>query len=227
MLRLTQSFLISAVLFAAPSWQVKAPTEWTRLDATQVLTHSPWVVKVQPAVLPQRSVAQRRDGGKTGGGHAIGLDQLGASSLTGFGGNKPSRRKAAPAPLEVRWESSRAVRMAEVKVGEADFPKWDGDYYAVAVYDIAGLTEVDEKTLPSELKKEAYLKRAGKKDLRPVRVEVVLLESNLARVTYLFPRTEVMTAADQQIGFIAQIGRLYVAYNFATNSMQLQGKLEL
>ena len=132
-----------------------------------------------------------------------------------------------PAPLEIRWESSPAVRAAEAKAGEVDAPKWSGDYYAVAIYDVAGYTEMDQKTLPAELKKEAFLKRPGKKDLKPVRVDVVLLESNLLRIVYLFPRTEEITAADEQIGFVATIGRLYVAYNFATGQMQLQGKLAL
>ncbi|HXP83631.1 MAG TPA: hypothetical protein VN841_02870 [Bryobacteraceae bacterium] len=62
----------------------------------------------------------------------------------------------------VRWESALPVRAAERKVGEAGAPVWQGDYYTIAVYDVAPPYHWN---LANELKGLAFLKRDKKKDL--------------------------------------------------------------
>ena len=198
---------------ADPSWKTKPIRQWTAEDARQVLGDSPWVKHASIAILPQRSEAQMREGGKMGGG----------GKNAGLG---PLSDVGRDSTLEVRWESAGAVRAAELKAGDTG-PDWDGDYYAIAVYDVPGITPLSQKTLQSDLKQTTLLKRDGKKDLKPARVEIALLGRNLARMVYLFPRSPEITLADERVQFVAQIGRLYIVQFFDLAAMQFEGKLDL
>jgi len=214
------------VLAADPSWMNKEVLSWSQEDAVQVLTRSPWVAASTVTILPARSEAQERDGGRMGGGKAVGLEALQPSILMGFG--KASKGFASTIEkrktLTVRWASAMPIRSAEKKAGE-DAPSWEGNYYAISVYGVPGLE--DRRTLPVELAKAALLKRSGKKDVKPARVEVILTDEKLATLVYLFPRTEELTIRDRQIWFTAQIGQLFLEQSFDAGEMQLQGKLEL
>lgn len=210
---LSLPFLAVLMLAADPTWKDKQISQWDERDANQVLAGSPWVKRIAPTLLRQLNEAQLRDAGRMGGGKGVGLDRKKDDS-------KPR------AVLTVRWESALPVRTAELKAGEQDAPDWDGDYYAIAIYDVPGLKPADQKNT-GELKRTAVLRREGKKDLKPVRVDVVLFGAGMARLVYLFPRSVKLTAADPHILFVAQIGRLYLAPIFDTAEMQLDGKLEL
>ena len=234
MRRLSRSTLLlifAALLLAAdPPWKSKTISQWGAVDASQVLANSPWVKLVTPAILPQPSEAQLRDGGRMGGGKGTGFEGIDQSILTGIGGNKQPERAIASTKrgaLTVRWESALPVRTAELKAREAGAPDWDGDFYAIAIYDVPGLSGSDMTRIGGDLKRTAFLKREGKKDLRPARVEVVPLGNAMARVVYLFPRSEAITVEDKFVEFVAQIGRIYLAPTFSTGEMQFQGKLEL
>jgi hypothetical protein len=219
-------FSAALVLAADPSWSNKNVLAWSEEDAVQVLTRSPWVAAATVTILPARSEAQSRDGGRMGGGKGAGLEALEPSILMGFG--KASKGFASTIEkrktLTVRWESALPIRSAEQKAGE-DAPTWEGDYYAIAVYGVAGLE--DRRTLPVELTKGAFLRRSGKKDLKPARVEVIPTDEKLATLVYLFPRSEQITKLDRQIWFTAQIGQLFLEQAFDAGEMQLHGKLEL
>lgn len=131
------------------------------------------------------------------------------------------------APIEVRWESALPVRVAELKAGETGAPDWEGDYYAIAVYDVPGVTPALEKNLPGLLKQTTSLKRNGQKDLKPVRVDIALLGGNLARIVYLFPRSAQLATGNTRVEFVSQIGQIVVTQFFETGEMQLEGKVEL
>src|SRR5271157_4057930 len=153
------------------SWRTKPLAQWNEEDAKQILASSPWVKKAVAAIIPERSEAQLRDGGRMGGGEGMGLDALDASILTGIGGTRQRGKGAGTlfsehGALVVRWESALPVRTAELKAGEGGAPDWDGEYYAIAVYDVPGLSSADPKSLAGELKKAAALKRDGKKDVK-------------------------------------------------------------
>jgi hypothetical protein len=165
-----------------------------------------------------------------GAGQSVGIDAIGgASALTGVGANnQPSGGRARPKALqvEVRWESALPVRAAELKAREEDLPEWEGSVYAIAVYDVPDL-DVNRKALTKWLGKEAYLKRDGKKDLKPVGVNLLPQEGGLTTIVYLFPRSEEITAEDQRVEFTAVFGRLSLAQYFYPAQMRFQGKLEL
>jgi hypothetical protein len=215
------------LLAAEPAWKTKEVSQWSAEDAQQLLKSSPWVKKTVATVLPKRSEAQQRDSGRMGGGEGAGIEALSPGNFIGFG--RPSRRFAAnmrdQRTVIVRWESSLPVHSAEAKISDMDAPTWDGQYYAIAVYGVPGLE--DQKKLPVELRKTAFLRREGKKDALPARVDLVYTDEKSAIVLYLFPLTAGITAKDRDIWFAAQIGQLFVEQNFDAGEMQFHGKLEL
>ena len=221
--------LFAALLTASgPSWTSKAPRQWDEADAKQLLSESPWVRKAAPVELLRRNESEMRTSGLMGTGQSAGLDALSASALTGIGARQPAHRGARPRGLqvEVRWESALPVRAAELKAGEEDLPEWEGSVYAIAVYDVPGLN-VNQKALPKGLGKEAYLKRDGKRDLKPVGVTLLPQEGGLTTIVYLFPRSEEITLEDKRVEFAAVFGTLSLAQYFYPPQMQFLGKLEI
>ena len=181
-------------------------------DGSQALLDSPWVKHASVSILPERGEGQLRDGGKMGGGgKRAGLAKV----------------KTPPGTLDVRWESAAPIRTAESKAADTPGPRWDGDYYAIAVYGVPGITPGNERGLRSELKQSSFLRRRGKKDLKPARVDVAVLADHSARILYLFPRSAAITPEDRRVEFVSQIGRFVVAPWFNLADMTYQGKLEL
>ena len=81
-------------------------------------------------------------------------------------------------------------------------------------------------TLESELKKQAVLKRAGKKDVKPSGVEVHERDDG-PLIIFLFPRSAEITSSDRDVTLDAQIGRLKFAAEFQPEEMVYDGKLAL
>jgi len=192
-----------------------------------VLTDSPWVRLVEPGVVRDLSVAARRDGGDWDAdiGHGVGIAGTG---ILGKTREQLAIARAHEKPPEetvmLRWESALPVRVAEQKTGETDAPILQGDDYAIAIYAIA---TPDKWNIKNQLKGVAFLKRDGKKDVKPSRVDILRQADGKATVIYIFPRSVEITKKDQRVEFWAQIGRLVVAQNFFPKDMQLQGELQL
>jgi hypothetical protein len=103
----------------------------------------------------------------------------------------------------------------------------EGDGYRIAVYGVPGGDfKGDPQHLGEPLKNLAALKREGKRDVRPVRVEVFQRETDVV-VVYLFPLSAEITRNDQRVQFEAHIGRIVVAQSFELSEMEYMGKLEL
>jgi hypothetical protein len=221
--------LCAALLTAAysPSWKNTPIPQWSDEEAKQLLADSPWVKQVQLDKVRDLSKFERRDGGdwEAGIGPTVGLAALGffgpwreALAL------ERAHERADLGKVMVRWESAFPVRAAESKIGQAAAPAWQGDYYAIAVYD---LPRPHRWHLADELKGVSFLKRDKRKDLKPARVVVLPNADGLATYVYLFPRSIEITQKDRSLGFVAQIGRLFVFLNFFPQDMQLQGELQL
>jgi hypothetical protein len=135
--------------------------------------------------------------------------------------------KAQIIRLLVRWESALPVRAAELKRGEAQPPTLSDDGYMIAVYGVP-FTDAkgDPLTLARFFNESAFLKREGKPDVKPRRVEAFELEHNVV-VVYLFPYSAEITKRDGVVEFSALIGRLQVSQTFNVEEMLFQGKLEL
>jgi hypothetical protein len=205
--------LAAALLFAGdPSWKVKPVSQWREDDAKQFLAASPWTKATKVAVLPPRGEDQLREGGAMGGGAVH---------------TKRGSESALPSVLAVRWESAAPVRTAELLAHELGAPDWDGEYYVIAVYGVPGLAPTGRKALAAEFRRFALIKREGRKDLHPARVDVLPSENGLAKVIYFFSKSAPISMDDRRIEFVAQIGRMSLVQHFFTEEMQLQGKLEL
>jgi hypothetical protein len=143
------------------------------------------------------------------------------------GDDRSARSLAQPITLKLRWESALPVQLAELKSHEAEPPTLEGDGYRIAVYGIPGAGFKGEpEELGKPLKSMAALKREGKKDVKPVSVEVFQRGSGLV-VVYLFPLSAEIARNDRQLRFEAQIGRIVVAQTFDLSEMEFMGKLEL
>ena len=206
--------LTAIVLIAAdPAWKTKPVAQWTKDDAREVTLNSPWVKHSGKSIVPERGEAQLREGGKMGGGgERAGLGKVDAS---------------ARGSLAVRWESAAPLRAAEILAGETSPPDWDGDFYAIAVYDVPGIGSSTPKSLRVDIRLNTLLKREGKKDVKPARVEIIMLPGNMADILYLFPRSAEIGADDHRIEFTSLIGRTFVAVAFDATEMTHLGKLEL
>ncbi len=208
-------------LFAAdPVWKIKPALEWTEEDAQQVLAKSPWAKEVRATVTRRLTEDQLREGGQMGQPRTIGNEGVDP---------KGSGPKSLPQSITLllRWESALPVRLAEMKSHEVEPPTLEGDGYSIAVYGIPGGDfKGGPEKLGAPLKDLAVLKREGKKDVKPVRVEVFQREDG-AVVVYLFPLSAEISKKDQRIRFDAQIGRVVLAQDFDLSEMEFQGKLEL
>jgi hypothetical protein len=222
---------------ADPAWRSKPAAEWTEEDARQILARSPWVKENRAVITRRLTEDQLRDGGQMGQPRGVGnegVDPKGSGPtvspnvFSGPGGDDRSARSLAqPITLKLVWESALPVQLAELKSHEAEPPTLEGDGYRIAVYGIPGAGFKGEpEELGKPLKSLAALKREGKKDVKPVSVEVFQRGSGLV-VVYLFPLSAEIARKDRQIRFEAQIGRIVVAQTFDLSEMEFMGKLEL
>jgi hypothetical protein len=225
------------LIAAEPVWDTKQPSGWTEEDAKQILTNSPWATEVTAGVARRLTEDQLREGGVMGQPRGIGFDgvdprgsgpKVSLNVLSGPGGDDRSpRSRPGSIPLRVRWESAMPVRLAELKAQTIESATLPGDGYQIAVYGVPGPpTKEDPVKLGDPLKKAAALKRAGKSDVRPERVEVFAGAEGLT-VVYLFPVTAEIVANDGWVVFEAQIGRISVSQAFELQRMKFLGKLVL
>lgn len=226
------------LLFAAdPVWKAKPPSQWTREDAAQILTKSPWAREVLAGVARRQSEDELREGGQMGQPKGLGYDNVDPkgsgprppkpSDLILPGNDRSPRSMVSSMTVRIRWETALPVRLAELKSQESDPPTLEGEGYRIAVYGLPGTNiKGDPKKLGDPLKEEAFLRREGKKDVKPSSVEVFRLSDGYAAV-YLFPLSAEISPKDGRLEFEAHIGRIVVTQSFDLSEMIFQGKLEL
>lgn len=231
----------AALLLAAdPSWKTKPANQWTEEEAQQVLTASPWAREIKAGVARRQSEDELRDGGKMGQPTGIGydgVDQKGTGPklptsvkdivLPSPNGGRSIRSTIQGITVSLRWESALPVKIAELKAHIEDPPTLEGDGYRIAIYGLpGGYFKGDPKKLGDPLKEYGFLKREGKKDVKPSSVEVFQQSDGWA-VVYLFPFSAEISPKDKQVIFDANIGRIVVSAPFDLDQMVFQGKLEI
>jgi hypothetical protein len=230
------SLISCAVLLIAeePTWKNRPIVDWTEADAHQILEQSPWAKTIVAGIARRQTEDERREGGNMGQPTGVGYDgvqdkkiplrdKIGDPFIVG----KPLPSTAPTIRLLVRWESALPVRAAEFKVHEDPPPTLSDDGYSIAVYGVpASFAKGDPTSLGKPLREMAALRREGKKDVPPIRVEVFQLENSVV-VAYLFPLSAEIGRKDDVVEFSALIGRLQVSQHFLVGEMQFQGKLEL
>jgi hypothetical protein len=227
----------ACLLAAEPVWVNKPASQWTEEDARQLLAKSPWSKETRAVITRRLTEEQLREGGQMGQPRGIGNEgvdpkgsgpKISPNILTGLGGNDRGTRSLSQSiTLQLRWESSLPIRLAELKSHEIEPPTLPGEGYSIAVYGVPG---GDFKGAPEQLgqslKNLAALKREGKKAARPIRVEVFQRENGVV-VVYLFPLSAEISKQDRRIQFEAQIGRIVFTQDFDLSEMEFLGKLEL
>src|SRR5437870_5294848 len=187
----------AAVLSAGDQpWKEKKVPEWTEDDAKLVMAESPWAKSVTPELSRTTDSGSRPGGTSRGGGMGrggIGIGGVGiglpgggmgrpgggypGGGYPGGGGSprgRPQSQPQTPPTLTLRWESALPMREAELKARDTSAPTIDEGHYAIAVYGVPRrMASDDSKSFASELKKQAVLKRDGKKDIKPSSVEVL------------------------------------------------------
>jgi len=228
-------FLLAGVVLLAadPAWKTKPVQSWTEADTKQVLSDSPWAKLVKATIVRKQSEDERRGGGNMGDARGIGYDGLEKDkvvvpkSIMDLLKPEPPAPPRPQIPMLVRWESAFAVRSAEFKSGGFEPPTLDGEGYKVAVYGIpTANVKGDPKVLGQPLKDQAFLRRDGQKDVKPISVEVFQQEDSMVAV-YLFPLSAELSKKDAFVEFGALIGRIAVTQSFNVQEMQFQGKLDL
>jgi len=210
-----------------PFWNDTPIPQWNEEDARQLLADSPWVKKVQLDIVRNLSMFERRDGGDMNAGIPSGFGLATAGLWADWREVEALEHAHALESLGtvvVRWESAFPVRGAALKVGETDVPGWVGDYYAIAVHDVKLPFRWN---IENQLKGVSYLRRDMKKDLKPFRVVILPEADRLATIVYLFPRSVEIGKKDRSLGFLAQIGRLFIYVNFVPGDMQIRGEPQL
>lgn len=231
------AFSALLLIAADASWKARPAAQWSDEDTRQILTASPWVFQVQAAISRRLSEDELRDGGQLGQPHGVGydgIDEKGTgpklpTNITDIfvpGDDRSIRSSVQPISLKLSWESALPVRLAELKSHGYE-PPMDGDGYRIAVYGVrGGYFKGDPKKLGEPLKKDAVLRRQGKKDVRPSDVEVFQPSEGIV-VVYLFPLSAEITRKDGYVTFQAQIGRVVVSHSFNLTEMVFLGNLEL
>jgi hypothetical protein len=230
---------LCAMLLAArgQDWRSKPADQWSEQDAKQVLAASPWVKVVGASIGRRPTEDELREGGQMGQPKGVGFegvdkDNRGLKVKPNIftpekAAERSPRSMVQPLTLKLRWESALPVRLAELKAREVEPPTLDGEGYFIAVYGVPGVYfKEDPKRLGDPLKELAFLKREGKKDVKPVRVEVFQRQDGLV-VVYLFPSSAEISKRDVWLRFEAHICRVGVDYTFDLSQMEFMGKLEL
>lgn len=217
----------------AEAWRTKPIADWTERDAVQVLEHSPWAKMTVAGIARRQTEDERREGGNMGQPTGVGFDGIDDRRVRPvlpqnvFVPAPTAPSKAQLIRLLVRWESAVPVQAAELKRGEGQPPTLSDDGYSIAVYGVPWTdAKGDPLTLARDFKESAFLRREGKKDVKPLRVEAFELEHSCV-VVYLFPYSAEISKRDGSVQFVALIGRLQVAQTFNVEEMLFQGKLEL
>ena len=220
--------LLATALLGAnkPAWMDKSVSEWTKQDAQELLSESPWVGTAELQVIPNRSPGERRDSGdwNAGVGQGVGIAGTGIlGSKRAAEAIKEAHEQASPGDVGVRWESAMTVRAAENKVGDTIFATEFGAYYSIVLYGVP----VPEKWHAERLASLAYIKRLNKPNLKCGKVEIIRHDDNTSTVVYMFPRADEISSRDRDVIFVTQIDRLFVTRYFHPSLMQFEGNLEL
>ena len=220
-------FLLSALILTAAdqAWKTKEYPDWTEDDAKEVMTNSPWAKSV--VATPVKSTGQTGQSANHRGRISFGGLGIGRTGRHGSDDGAKASSPDQPATLTLRWESAQPMREAELKARDIGAPDVADDFYAIAVYGIPrGTIKDDSKDRQDELKDLAVLKREGKKDLKPTRVDILLRDSG-PLVVYLFSKSAEVNWRDHSMTFEAQISRYKFSQAFSTDDMTFHGKLEL
>jgi hypothetical protein len=176
-------------------------------------------------------------GGMRGGG--MGGPGMGGGGMGGPGGGPGGTE---PPKATVHWESAGPMREAAAKLenpAAQSLAEWSKEFYVITLSGMPMMRRRGEagdqqrqpdpermKQFAERLRGVTTLKRKGKDDLAPARVELIRGPEGMA-TAFLFPRSEAITADDKEVFFETAMGPMRVQSKFILKEMMVQGKPEL
>jgi len=230
-------------LLVARSWEEPAYPNWTREFADKILSDSPWAKPLTvPITLPPLPEVKRNSFAQIELPPGIGLPRGGGGGGGGRTGRSPDSSNPFPIPsregsntgvrtemyLTIRWASALPVRQAMtiLEPGSAALDKEPSDY----IIEIPGfLTTMFPKgatDLEEQLSRNARLLVKGRRPVSSSHVRVPEHGMHLM-ATMRFPRMEGLSAKDNVLHFVAQIGTAEIDAAFKLPAMAYRGRLEL
>ena len=209
--------VLSATLWGAGFWDKKDFTQWNEKEVRKVLDSSPWAKPVAipvPAALSNPGGRAGRGGGGGGGGGGGAARGGGGAGRGGGGGAQVMG--AQTVKLVVRFVHALPMKQAIIKsnMGESteptprmlEFLDHQEPYYIVQVFGLPAIFERFADS-PENLVKTARLRRKGKDDILPHKVEANVVQGRFAQYHYFFPRDAGISLADKEVEFFMRFER--------------------
>ncbi len=232
-------------------WNTKDFSAWTRRDAEQIMTNSPWskerplsfrekgeVTYVDPEVGASAApTAALGNPANVTTGANVSTVPAGSAPLpaeqTGSLNSAPAGAPLIPPFVKVVWASALPVRLAVLKLRSGESgptaeqvakAEQDVPNYVIAV---VGLAAPEAGANPKDLARAAVLSVRGKPS-------VVSLDSDYRRIghsnVYFFSFAKSalpITTADKEVAFKLNAERMNVSQTFHLNEMKYRGRLAL
>ena len=218
------AIVLTATLWGAGFWDKKEFTQWSDKEVQRTFENSPWAKKVTvsgaDAMAMLRSTGGagggRRGGGAPGGGGGGGGGgRGGGGGGGGFGGAGAQNPGMPMLSLLIRFDEAMPVKHAKVKyrMGEStemtpemqQYLDNEIDYYVVNVEGIPTALAVRFEEEPERLATTARLRRKGKDDIYPAKVEVGAQGSGVFR--YYFVKNDPIEISDKEVEFYFKLER--------------------
>jgi hypothetical protein len=210
--------VMSVILWAADPWKGKSYSEWSDVEAHQVLEHSPWanVVSVM-----------------TGGGRMDNPSDSGGGSA-GVRAAPQVSDDTSTADFTVAWYSSVPVREAHARLASMRSKTSEEQLkqFLQPVTDVCLITVTSRYQKPlmdankETLLKKSYLQIKGKDKVYATDYSAPSAQSRLA--IFQFPRvvngTPILTEDDKDVEFVADLGPFKVRSHFTPKKMLFDGK---
>ncbi len=214
--------VLASAAWGAGFWDKKDFKQWTAKEVQRMLENSPWSKKV---LIPVGQPMQAFSGGGGGGGRRGGAagppggggGGRGGGGARGGGGGAGMQTSQPPLALIVRFHDTLPVKRAiiahhlsqtETSDVSPEMEQFLGNkepYYVVAVAQLPQAMNRLADMPPEALARTARLRRKGKDDMWPQKVDV-RAESGTT-LYYYFSRDEEITLDDKEVEFAMKFER--------------------
>ena len=228
--------VLTATLLGAGFWDKKEFAQWSDKEVQKMFLDSPWAKRVtvqlggpMAAFSSGGGAGRGRGGGGAGrgrgaGGAGGGIGGAGGAGAVGgagrgrggdAGGGGQAQMGPPPLNLVIRFDEAEPIKHAKVKytLGEAteltpqmqQYLDNQEPYYVLMVENLPALLARLEDA-PERLVASARLRRKGKEDIHPAKVDVVA-QGQGVRFTYFFTRDNPIELADKEVEFYMKLER--------------------
>ena len=254
-LSLVASLMMAGPAFGAKKFWEKVPDqEWSREQASRILTKSPWArqfhisrAKLEKSFRPadDRSLEEHLEGRRAGSPGSVGITSRGPSVYAGRQTVSRDLDSTGGAfgsfvPVTVRWETAIPVKRAWSRIRElnrvrtrTDGGEWMGKDSSHVVVSVSGLpprmipVEATEKDrFLDAVRSQSYLKVGKRTRWLPTGAKLGK-QQRWAALYLLFPRDGIrpVDPGDKTIEVVTRISDQKISRKFKLKDMVLEGKL--